>query len=62
MPSDIIKEEAYTYVGTEMRKYMRRLKADRREMLRYEPDKDNRRVSAERRHGSAAWDQLSTRD
>lgn len=62
MPSDIIKEEAYTYVGTEMRKYMRRLKADRREMLRYEPSKDNRRAGAERRRGSAAWDQLSTID
>ncbi len=30
MPADIIKEEAYTYVGTEMRKCMRRLKVGTR--------------------------------
>jgi len=62
MPSDIIKEEAYTYVGTEMRKCVRRLKVDKREMLRYEPGKENRRIGAERRRGSAVWDQLNSRD
>ena len=61
MPADIIKEEAYTYVGTEMRKCVRRLKVDKREMLRYEPGKENRRVGTERRRGSEVWDQLNSR-
>ncbi len=62
MSSNILKDEAYTYVGTEMRKYRRRVKVDQREMLRYEPSKDNRRIGAERRRGgSAAWDQLGVR-
>ena len=57
MSGNIIKEEAYTYVGTEMRKKPRRLNQDRRVMLRYEPHQDNRRVIGERRRGNTIWSQ-----
>lgn len=62
MTVEIIKSAAYIYIGTDMRLGPRRLNADRREMLRYEPCKDNRRLGRERRHTSAAWDQVSSRD
>jgi hypothetical protein len=62
MTAEIIKTAAYICIGTELRMGARRLKADRREMLRYEPDKDNRRLILERRQASAVWDKLGARD
>lgn len=60
MTTVIIKEAAYISLGTDMRQSVRRLKAERREMLRYEPDMDNRRLGVERRSVSAAWDKLGS--
>ena len=60
MTAVIIKEADYIYHGTNLRHSMRRLKAERREMLRYEPAKENRRSGDERRCGSAAWDTLGS--
>ena len=60
MTAEIIKDAAYICIGTDMRKSMRRIKAERREMLRYEPGLDNRRSGVERRRASAGWDKLGS--
>lgn len=40
---------------TKSRFIQRRTGHDRRDMIRYEPDKDDRRVQADRRRGNQMW-------
>lgn len=60
MTADIVKGAAYIHIGTDMCQSVRRIKTERREMLRYEPDQDNRRSDVERRRVSVGWDKLGT--
>lgn len=45
------------YIGHERRAEQRRLESDRRQAIRFEPDKNPRRSGKDRRtHGKSAWD------
>jgi len=52
------KAQQTKYVGAEHRLGPRRLKADRRALLRFEPDKQDRRSGNDRRAGGNNWNNL----
>ena len=62
MANEYINTADYVCVGSEMRRGVRRIRGDRRDMLRYEPDKDNRRSGIERRSASSTWDKRNSID
>ncbi|KGM05778.1 hypothetical protein LP43_2527 [Methylophaga thiooxydans] len=39
----------------ENRQTQRRIGHDRRDMIRFEPNKDDRRIRSDRRHGNQTW-------
>jgi hypothetical protein len=49
------------YAGPERRKSERRRRGDRREEIRFEPDKDDRRSGKDRRT-TGSWDRTPRRD
>lgn len=50
-----MKTKQNTYAGTEKRHYQRRENHDRREMIRFEPNKEQRRSGQERRSVADIW-------
>ncbi len=59
-PSKLEWIKTDTYVGPDRRRGPRRVNGERRELLRYEPDRPNRRSRKDRRQGAGAWDSLHT--
>ena len=47
-----------SHAGPERRKFVRRSGIDRRTMLRWEPDKDDRRQGTGRREDDQLWDTI----
>ena len=59
--TDFVKEGG-PYRGPERRKGERRINGDRREEIRFEPDKDDRRGGKDRRKSTGLWDRTPRRD
>ena len=59
--TDFVKDTATTYRGPERRKGERRINGDRREEIRFELDKDDRRSGKDRRK-LGLWDRAPRRD
>ncbi len=51
-----MEEDKGPYTGPERRKEARRKISDRRELIRYEPDKEPRRKLIDRRAPFSVWD------
>ena len=50
-----------SYAGPKRREFVRRSGIDRRTMLRWEPDKDDRRQGTGRREEDQVWDTIRTK-
>lgn len=59
--TEFVKDSGTTYRGPERRKGERRINGDRREEIRFELDKDDRRSGKDRRK-TGLWDRAPRRD